>query len=108
MTNACPDAASDAGSASEFHVAGIVVYAEPSLRDSIIQAIGMLPAAQVHAVTQDARLVVTLEASESARVVDQLDAIQALPGVYSAALVYQHHEDIDSLNEEIVDEADSS
>ena len=47
---------------------------------------------------------VTLEAPHSADIVGQLNAIHALPGVYSAALIYQHHEDVASLDEEIGDE----
>jgi nitrate reductase NapD len=53
-------------------------------------------------------MVVTLEARRSAEIIDQINAIQALPGVYSASLVYQHHEDIYALDQEIRDEPDAS
>lgn len=107
MTIGCRNEACETDTPGEFHIAGVIVYAQRALCDSVVQNIGMLPGAQVHAASPDAKLVVTLEGPRSSRVAEQLDAIQALPGVYAAALIYQHHEDIDSLNEEIVDEADS-
>lgn len=108
MSRSCKSAAFETDTPGEFHIAGIVVYTQPALRDSVMQNIGMLPGAEVHAVTPDAKLVVTLEGALSSHVAEQMSAIQALPGVCAAALIYQHHEDIDSLNEEIVDEADPS
>jgi periplasmic nitrate reductase NapD len=51
---------------------------------------------------------VTLEARRSVDIVDQLNAIHALPGGYSDSLVYRHHEDIEVLDQEIRDEPDAS
>jgi nitrate reductase NapD len=95
----------DADVIAELHIAGIVVHAVPARIASIKRAIGMMPNAQVHAVTPEGKLVVTLEARHTSEVAEQLAAIHVLPGVYSAALVYQHHEDLDSLNEEVADDA---
>lgn len=92
----------------ESHIAGIVVHASKSDMEKIKQAISFLPGSEIHAVSPEGKMVVTLEASRSIEIVDQLNAIHALPGVYSASLVYQHHEDIDALNEEIRDEPDAS
>ena len=92
----------------ESHIAGIVVHASKSDMEKIKQAISLLPGSEIHAVSPEGKMVVTLEASRSIEIVDQLNAIHALPGVYSASLVYQHHEDIDALNEEIRDEPDAS
>ncbi|MCC8405387.1 chaperone NapD [Paraburkholderia sp. MMS20-SJTN17] len=100
--------ADDAAASRELHVAGVVVYARPDWCDCIARTIGMLPGAQVHAMTTDGRMVVTLEGMHSSSVEEQLSAINALPGILSSALVYQHHEDIDSLQEESVDEAHPS
>lgn len=83
----------------EVHVAGIVVHADYKSLESIRDAIGMIPGAEIHAVTEQGKLVVTLEGRLMSEVAAQLNAIHALPGVYSAALVYQHHEDIASWTE---------
>jgi nitrate reductase NapD len=53
-------------------------------------------------------MVVALEADRSGVIADQIDAIHSMPGVYSASLVYQHHEDVAALDEEIRDEPHAS
>jgi nitrate reductase NapD len=84
------------------------VHASQSNLEKIKQAISLLPGYEIHAVSPEGKMVVTLEASRSTVIVDQLNAIHALPGVYSASLVYQHHEDIEALDQEIRDEPDAS
>ena len=108
MTVDARSPAGEAGTSCQFHVAGVVIYTQSDRCDSIVNAIGVLPGAQVHAATADGRLVVTLEGTRSSSVEEQLNAINALPGVFASALVYQHHEDLESLKEEFVDEADPS
>lgn len=93
---------------AELHIAGIVVHAQAARLDSVRRAIGEIPHAEIHAVSEQGKLVVTLEGAHTAEVAAQLSAIHALPGVYGAALVYQHHEDLESLNEEVADEAHPS
>jgi nitrate reductase NapD len=90
----------------EGHIAGIVVHANHGHIESIRRFISILPGAQIHAVSPAGKLVITLEAQRSADIVEQLTAIHALTGVYSTALIYQHHEDVESLDEEIGDETD--
>jgi nitrate reductase NapD len=98
--------ASPQGIADELHIAGIVVQARPESLPAVCQAIGEFPGAEVHAVSEHGKLIVTLEGHHASEVVAQLNAIRALPGVYSVALVYQRNEDIEWLNEELVDESD--
>jgi nitrate reductase NapD len=93
---------------AEGHIAGIVVHAGHDHIPAVLAAISALPGATVHAVSPAGKVVVTLEAGRAAEIIAQLDSIHALPGVYSAALIYQHHEDVESLNEEIDDETDAS
>lgn len=91
----------------EAHIAGIVVHASLRHMERIKQAILLLPGSEIHAVTPAGKIVVTLEAALSAEIIRQMDAIHALNGVYSAALVYQHHEDKEALDQEIHDVADA-
>ncbi|CAG4902528.1 chaperone NapD [Paraburkholderia gardini] len=89
------------------HIAGIVVHADNRQIEAIRHAVSILPGAEIHAVSPAGKLVVTLEAQESEDIIAQLNAIHALPGVYSASLIYQHHEDVESLDEETGDETDA-
>ncbi|SAK81391.1 assembly protein for periplasmic nitrate reductase [Caballeronia hypogeia] len=92
----------------EFHIAGVVVYARIEAMQRVIRDLAALPGAQVHGSSAEGKIVLTLEGDRSSHVADQLHAVQAIPDVVSTALVYQHHEHIDSLAEDIADETDSS
>jgi nitrate reductase NapD len=92
----------------ESHIAGIVVHASKSDMERIKQAISTFPGSEIHAISPEGKMVVTLEADRSGVIADQIDAIHSMPGVYSASLVYQHHEDVAALDEEIRDEPHAS
>ena len=97
-----------ADTSSEFHIAGVVVYARIESLQQVAQALAALPGAQVHASSGDGKIVVTLEGDRSSYVAEQLHAVQAIPDVVSTALVYQHHDLADSIHEDLADETDSS
>jgi periplasmic nitrate reductase NapD len=92
----------------EFHIASAVVYARIDRMPDVIKALEAMAGVQVHATSADGKLVVTLEGDRSSRVSDLFGAVQAVPGVMSTALVYQHHEHADSLFEDKSNDTDSS
>jgi len=85
----------------ELHIAGIVVFADPQQLETITACIRTVPSATIHAASPDGKLVVTLETDSTRRTLDYMDAIRALPGVADVALVYQHAEPLDALEQEI-------
>jgi periplasmic nitrate reductase NapD len=85
----------------EVHIAGIVVFVQPPSIDAVVSCIRSIPSATIHAGTPEGKLVVTLETDSTRRTLDYMDAIRTLPGVVDLALVYQHAEPLDALNEEI-------
>jgi nitrate reductase NapD len=86
---------------AEAHIAGIAVYAMPSLLDVVVTCIKALPCATVFVATPDGKIVVTLETDSTRRTLDYMDAIRALEGVTGVAMVYQHAEPVSALEEEI-------
>ncbi|OWW20206.1 chaperone NapD [Noviherbaspirillum denitrificans] len=86
---------------NEVHIAGIVVFARPDAADRIASSVRAIPSATVHAISPDGKLVVTLETDSASRTLDYMDAIRALPGVADVALVYQHAEPFEALEQEI-------
>jgi nitrate reductase NapD len=90
-----------AGSRGEVHIAGLVVHAYPGELRTLAAAITRAPGAAVHAQAPDGRMVVTIEAGSASALAAHFDAIRALPGVLSAALVYQHGEPLESMQEEL-------
>lgn len=85
----------------EVHIAGLVVHTVPAHTDTVRAMVTQIPLAQIHADPGDGRLVVTLETTSTARTLDYIDAIRALPGVASVAMVYQHAEPAAAMDEEI-------
>lgn len=85
----------------EAHIAGIVVYAVPDRIDLVASCIRALSCATIYAQTSDGKIVVTLETDSTRRTLDYMDAIRALDGVASVAMVYQHAEPASALDEEI-------
>ena len=60
-----------------------------------------VPSAAIHATSPDGKLFVTLETDSAARTLDCMDAMRAVPGVLDVALVYQHAEPLQALEQEI-------
>ena len=77
---------------SEFNICGVVVRARSEDMDSVSKRIVELPGAEVHAGSAEGRLVVTVEDSGEQLCIDTLSALQRVPGVVSASLVYQYGE----------------
>jgi nitrate reductase NapD len=91
----------------ELHVAGIIVYADLRSVQHVVETLGALPGAAVHA-SAEGKLVVTLEGSSAREVAARIDAIQQLPAVLSACLVYQHNESLEAMMEEVSCEDDAT
>lgn len=85
----------------EVHIAGMIVHAALAMVPSVRAQIALVPCAVVHAAGSDGRLVVTLETDSTKKTLDYMDALRALPGVSHVALVYQHAESPEAMDEEI-------
>lgn len=80
----------------EFHVSSLVVLTQPTLRHQLAEEIAALDGAEIHAVTDEGKLVVTLEGASQRPIMAAIDAIQAMPGVLSAALIYHQFAELDA------------
>jgi len=87
----------------EWHIAGVVVHAQPARLDDLRRTIEAMSGVEVHAANDQGKLVVTIEGPSTRFVSAHIDALQKLPGVLSAALVYQHYEDAQSMDQEMSD-----
>jgi nitrate reductase NapD len=80
----------------ELHISGLVVHALPSEVHVVREAIGDLHGTEIHAVTADARIVVTLETKTDADFLMRFAEIDHLRGVVSTALVFHQVETVGS------------
>ncbi len=87
----------------ELHITSLVVHAAPSRLPAVSAFITKLAGAEIHGTSANGKLVVTIEAASTDETMNRISAIQRLDGVLSAALVYQHSETLDSMNEQIED-----
>ncbi len=75
------------------NICGVLVHARPELVDTVKGRLLDLPGVEVHAVTDDGRLIVTVEEDEQSLTADTVVEFQNLEGVFSAAMVYQYCDD---------------
>jgi len=73
---------------AEWHISSIVVHARPAALAAISAAIAALPGTEVHATDPAGKLVVVVTAAGEGMIGDQLRAINAMEGVYTASLVF--------------------
>ncbi|HSD36248.1 MAG TPA: chaperone NapD [Rhodocyclaceae bacterium] len=86
----------------DWHITSLVVHALPSALDAVSEGIRAIEGSQIHVVSPTGKMVVTLETLGNARMVECISAVQRLEGVLSAALVYQHADSVEAMNEEIL------
>ena len=74
------------------HIAGVVVRPRPGHSSSVEQEVCAQPGVEVHAVSEDGRLVVTVEGESRHEVADMIYKLDRLDGVMNASMVYEHSE----------------
>jgi nitrate reductase NapD len=88
---------------AELYIASLVVHAVPARLGAVQEAILGLGDSEVHAAAPQGKLVVTLERPSAQAMTETVIALQRLPGVLAAAIVYQCADTLDAMNEEIPD-----
>lgn len=92
----------------EVHIAGLLVQTLPEQRRKVAKAIAGLPGAEVRAAGKAGKLVVVCESDGGDEIMALIGRIRGVPGVLNVALVYQHVESAEAMEEEvIIDEADT-
>ena len=74
---------------SEYNICGVLVRARPGNARAVGERLDALPGVQVHARSEDDRLVVTVEDSGKYRCVDTISSFNDVEGVIATSLVYQ-------------------
>ncbi|CAD5106469.1 chaperone NapD [Zestomonas carbonaria] len=69
-------------------IASLIVHVRPELLAAVKANLRRLPGLELHQESPQGKLVVVLEVEREAQILDRLTAIQGLPGVLAANLVY--------------------
>jgi nitrate reductase NapD len=79
---------------SDVHnVCGVVIHVAPGRLEAARAAIAALPGVELHAEADQGRLVATAVDTETTMAIDQLAAINCIPGVVSTTLAYHAMDD---------------
>lgn len=76
----------------EFEMSSLVVYAAAAEALAVSEAIALLRGAEIHVLTGDGRIAVTLEAVHESESLSRIAEIGRMAGVISVALVFHHTE----------------
>ncbi len=74
------------------NISSAIVYAKPLHETALRAQLTALPGVEIHANTEDGRLIVTLECDDDEQSIDLYKTIEHLPGVLSVAMIYQQTE----------------
>jgi len=74
------------------NIAGVIVFANPNSGSELQTKLKTLLGVEVHAVSDEGKMVVTIEDHHESDLADTLLEMQKLKGVLSASLVYHHNE----------------
>ena len=77
---------------NNIHIAGVLVQARPELIPQLQTRLGDVAGLEIHTVSPDGRMVITIESDGRKSVADTLFTLNAMQGVLSACLVYEHSE----------------
>ncbi|MCW8831051.1 MAG: chaperone NapD [Gammaproteobacteria bacterium] len=71
------------------NISGVIVKAYPENLVTIKQTLSTMAGIEVHGNNEDGRIVITVEQDNANSISDMLMEIQDVPGVLSAAMIYQ-------------------
>ncbi|MBI4742685.1 MAG: chaperone NapD [Betaproteobacteria bacterium] len=74
------------------NISSVLVNARSDLVRQVQDSLAALNGVEVHAVTEEGRLIVTIEAESDQAVANMFEVINHLPGVLSASMVYHQYE----------------
>ena len=78
--------------ADECHISSLLVHVRPERQQEIAALIADLPGAELAPSPKPGRLILTLETANTFEIMERLEAINSMPGVVAAALVYHQWE----------------
>lgn len=69
------------------NISGVVVYTQPERSKSVESRLCTIPGVEVHAITDDGRMVVTIE-NEMPETIETVTSLHDIEGVLSASMIY--------------------
>lgn len=86
--------------ADEIHVAGLLAHVAPTHLAAVTDWLASEPEVELHG-EHGSKLVIVIERTSAQAVMSFVDTLRERPGVYNVALVYQHTENAEDMEEMI-------
>lgn len=80
---------------AEHNICGVLVHTRPGNVEDVKGRLAALPGVEVHAATDEGRVVVTVEDTPERLAIETISDILQTVGVINASLVYQYTDDED-------------
>jgi nitrate reductase NapD len=80
------------GQQDECHISSLLVHVRPERQQEVAALIAELPGAELSQSPKPGKLILTLETANTFEIMERLEAINGMPGVVAAALVYHQWE----------------
>ena len=77
------------------NISGVVVRTRPKQLEAIRQQLSTMPGVEIHAASDDGRMVVTIE-NDAATMIETMNSFHDIKGVVSTSLIYHHFDEIES------------
>lgn len=74
------------------NISSVLVNARPERAAQVQEGLLALSGVEVHAVTEEGRMIVTIEADSEKELANMFETINQQPGVLSASMVYHQYE----------------
>lgn len=78
---------------NRMNIAGLIVHSHPHKTAFVKEHLETMPGVEVHAVTENGRIVLTVEEDDSNEMTDIIMRLHNVNGVLSAAMIYHHYEE---------------
>lgn len=73
-------------------ISGIVIHVQPDTALAMCERITAIDGVEVHAVTDEGRLVVTVDQPDDRKAADTFSDLQSMEGILNTSLVYNYFE----------------
>ncbi|RDH81111.1 MAG: nitrate reductase [endosymbiont of Galathealinum brachiosum] len=91
---------------SKYNICSVLVHAKQGMIDSVKQTLEQQQGVEVHAVSEDGRIIVTVEDEYRKEVGERIMGFYEIDGVLSASMIYQFSDD--EFNEQEIIELQST
>lgn len=77
-------------------ICGVMAQALPEKMDEVKSRLLEIPGLEVHAISEEGKMVITVESSSYKETGRHISTLQKVKGVLSASMIYQHTEELEA------------